>query len=103
MDCSDGTDELACAYLYNSYDTPEHLRAAAHKSVLPNPESPFNWTFCAQSADSYCYPTHMRCIYSRILDDIPLCPQLEHLILHSIRCPDKFKVSVKDSICLARK
>ena len=101
MDCADGTDELACVYLYN-LDIPEDLRATTHRSVLANPNCPFNWSLCAQSG--HCYPIHMRCIYSRILDYSPLCPHLEHLNnCDSFQCPAQFKVIVKDSTFLVCK
>ena len=53
---------------------------------------PNHWSLCEFNATSYCYPTHLRCIYNVYKSHVIGCPAQEHLkACEHHQCPGMFK------------
>ena len=53
---------------------------------------PNHWSLCEFNPTSYCYPTHLRCIYNVYKSHVIGCPDLKHLkACEHHQCPGMFK------------
>ena len=99
LDCTDGTDEIACSYIYNYHISPDIKDEDTSILRKIKGDCPAGWSSCSTQRDGFCYPTHMKCIHNRVLDSIAACPGMEHLrYCYYFQCSSMFKVIFENKI-----